>query len=177
MDRLWPSADYQAQVAQLAAAIGETLYIAELRDTDVQLGAQLSDRPYQLLALVDFPRPDPTRGLAPHLIVLDDGRGINLGRIARISRRPFDPGPQDLLYLDQRSTDRLLFAERRLSAEHIAKRSRETLGRALGYDDRTLNRKLTKEPQVESSGASEQGPSTNPEPTTAQSRPTGRSSG
>ena len=30
---------------------------------------------------MDFPRPDPVRGLAPHLILLDDGRGVNLGRI------------------------------------------------------------------------------------------------
>jgi len=63
---LWPSTDYQAQIERLRAAIGERIYLAELRDTEVQLG------------VIDFPRPDPARGLAPHLILLDDGRGLNL---------------------------------------------------------------------------------------------------
>ncbi|MFP4063424.1 MAG: hypothetical protein ACLFS2_11600, partial [Halochromatium sp.] len=79
---LWPPADYQAQVERLRAAIGERIYLAELRETDVQLGVQLTDRAYELLDVIDFPRPDPARGLTPHLILLDDGRGLNLGRIA-----------------------------------------------------------------------------------------------
>lgn len=148
-DRLWPSADYNDQLAGLRAAIGETIYIAELRDTDVQLGVQVTDRPYRLLAVVDFPEPDPARGLAPHLIVLDDGRGLNLGRVARISRRAFDPAPADLLYLDAHAEQTLLFAERRLSAEHIAARSRETLGRALGYDAGDSEPRLTPPTKVE----------------------------
>ncbi|MBK5929747.1 hypothetical protein [Halochromatium salexigens] len=38
---LWPSADYQAQVERLRAAVGEPIYLAELRETDIQLGVVL----------------------------------------------------------------------------------------------------------------------------------------
>jgi hypothetical protein len=84
---LWPSPDYARQVEQLRCALGETIYLAELEPGATQLGIRLADRPYVLLGVIDFPRPDPTKGLAPHLILLDDGRGVNLGRIARIARR------------------------------------------------------------------------------------------
>lgn len=129
---LWPSADYQAQIETLRAAIGETIYIAELRDTEVQLGVQVTDRAYQLLDVIDFPRPDPARGLAPHLIVLDDGRGLNLGRIARISRRPFQPSAEEVLYLDRAADQTLLFADRRLTRPFIAERAQAALGQVLG---------------------------------------------
>ena len=98
---LWPSPDYARQLEALRAAVGETVFIAELELTDVQLSARLTDKPYVLLGVVDFPRPDPARGLTPHLVVLDDGRGVNLGRIARITRsRAFNPAPADVLYRD-----------------------------------------------------------------------------
>jgi hypothetical protein len=129
---VWPSADYHNQVERLRAAVGEVVYIVELCDTDTQLGVQITDRGYALLGLVDFPRPDPARGLAPHLILLDDGRGLNLGRIARISRRPFQPAADELLYLDRASDQELLFAERRLSKEFIGERARTVLGEVLG---------------------------------------------
>jgi SAM-dependent methyltransferase len=68
----------------------------ELEATQVQLGVRLTNRSYTPLGLVDFPRPDPIKGLAPHLVLLDDGRGVNLGRIARITTgRPFSPAPAD----------------------------------------------------------------------------------
>jgi len=131
--RLWPSPDYVHQVEALRAAIGETVFVAELEVTDVQLGARLTDRPYLLLDVVDFPRPDPARGLAPHLVLLDDGRGVNLGRIARITRsRPFSPAPDDVLYQDQTVLQELLFNERRLSPAYIAHQSQRLLGELLG---------------------------------------------
>ena len=129
---LWPSADYQAQVERLRAAIGERIYLAELHDSDVQLSVQLTDRAYELLAVLDFPRPDPARGLAPHLILLDDGRGVNLGRIARISRQPFQPADDQLLYIDRVADQTLLFADRRLSPRFIAERAQALLGQVLG---------------------------------------------
>ncbi|AHF03827.1 hypothetical protein MARPU_08060 [Marichromatium purpuratum 984] len=131
-DRLWPGVGYQRQVERLRGAIGETVYLVELIEGVGQLGAHLSDRPYELLAVLDFPRPDPARGLTPHLVLLDDGRGLNLGRVARISRRPFAPSTTDLLYLDTAAERRVLFAERRLSVEFIAERSHQVLGQALG---------------------------------------------
>jgi hypothetical protein len=130
---LWPSPDYVRQVEVLRAAIGETVFVAELEVTDVQLGARLTDRPYVLLGVVDFPRPDPARGLAPHLVLLDDGRGVNLGRIARITRsRPFSPAPDDVVYQDRPVLQGLLFNERRLSPAYIAHQSRRLLGELLG---------------------------------------------
>jgi hypothetical protein len=131
-DGLWPGAAYEREVRQLRAAIGETVYLTELCLTETVLAAQVTDQPYLLLDVVDFPRPDPARGLAPHLIVLDDGRGVNLGRIVRVSRRPFRPAPDDILYLDREADRTLLFAERRLSPDFISQRSRMALGEVLG---------------------------------------------
>jgi hypothetical protein len=130
---LWPSAHYDAQVEGLRAAVGTTVYVAELRETETRLGVQITDHAYELLGVVDFPRPDPGRGLAPHLIVLDDGRGVNLGRIARISRRPFQPTPDEVLYLDHEADRTLLFADRRLSKTFIGGRARAALSQVLGY--------------------------------------------
>jgi hypothetical protein len=140
---LWPSADYHRQVEHLRAAIGETVYLVELVESAVQLGVHLSGTPFELLGVIDFPRPDPVRGLAPHLLLLDDGRGVNLGRIARVSRRPFAPAPADLLYLDQAAHQNLLFAERRLSRDFLAQRTRAVLGECLGYSPPELARLLT----------------------------------
>ena len=133
LESLWPGPDYDRQVEALRTAIGQTIHLVELDATDVQLAVRLTDRPYTLLALVDFPRPDPTTGLAPHLIVLDDGRGVNLGRIARISvGRAFNPSPAEVLFLDRMTTQMLLFQDRQLSREQIARRSRQVLGEILG---------------------------------------------
>jgi hypothetical protein len=130
---LWPSPDYVRQMEALRAAVGETVFVAELELTDVQLGARLTDKPYVLLGVVDFPRPDPARGLAPHLVLLDDGRGVNLGRIARITRsRPFSPAPDDVVYQDRPVLQELLFNERRLSPAYIAHQSQRLLGELLG---------------------------------------------
>ncbi len=140
---LWPSPAYNRQIEQLRAAIGETIFLTELSDSPVQLGVRLTATPYVLLGLIDFPRPDPTRGLAPHLLLLDDGRGVNLGRIARVSRRPFVPKPVDLLYQDRAAEQHLLFAERRLSQEFLGVRSRVALGECLGYSPPEVARLIT----------------------------------
>ena len=130
---LWPSADYHRQVERLRNAVGEIIYLVELVESAIQLGVHISGAPYELLGVIDFPRPDPTRGLTPHLLLLDDGRGVNLGRIARVSHRPFAPAPADLLYLDHTAAQNLLFAERRLSRDFLAQRTRVALGECLGY--------------------------------------------
>jgi hypothetical protein len=130
---LWPSPNYRMQLEQLRGAVGERIFIAELRDTETKLGVRITDQAYELLAVADFPRPNPGRGLAPHMIILDDGRGLNLGRIARISRRAFNPGPADILYLDQRAEQTLLFRERRLSTALLTARCRQSLGLLLGH--------------------------------------------
>ncbi len=130
---LWPSPDYHQQVGRLRAAVGETIYLVELEATAVQLAVRITDRPYTLLGVVDFPRPDPTTGLAPHLVILDDGRGVNLGRIARISiGQAFSPTPAETLFQDRATLQTLLFQERRLSQAQIAQRSKQVLGEYLG---------------------------------------------
>jgi hypothetical protein len=135
-DQVWPSADYARQVERLRAAIGAVVYLVELVPTEVQLGIRQTAQPFVLLDVLDFPRPDPARGLAPHLVLLDDGRGVNLGRIARISlERPFSPAPAQILYQDDQAVEGLLFAERRLSSSFIAERSRQLLGQVLGMEN------------------------------------------
>ncbi len=141
---LWPSPAYSRQIEQLKAAIGTTIFLAELNDSAVQLGIRITGTPLILLAVIDFPRPDPTRGLAPHLVVLDDGRGVNLGRIARITRhRAFSPQPADILYQDMAAHQHLLFGERRLSRDFIAHRSRAVLGQVLGRSGELPPERLT----------------------------------
>jgi hypothetical protein len=140
--RLWPSANYQGQVQRLREAVGEVIYLAELRETKTQVGVKVTDQAYELLGVVDFPRPDPARGLAPHLILLDDGRGVNLGRIARISRRPFQPATDEVLYLDRTADQTLLFADRRLSKTFIAERAHAALGQVLGHSGPQAPRRL-----------------------------------
>ncbi len=140
---LWPSAHYHRQVETLRTAIGETIYLVEVVESPIQLSVHLSGTPFVLLGLIDFPRPDPARGLTPHLILLDDGRGLNLGRIARISRRPFHPAPDDLLYLDQATSQHLLFSERRLSRDFLARHTQLALAHCLGYPVDEPTRRLT----------------------------------
>lgn len=131
--RLWPSPEYTRQVERLRAAVGEKIYLVEITATEVQLGVRITGKPYVLLGLVDFPRPDPLKGLAPHLILLDDGRGVNLGRIARITREhPFNPAPADLLFQDGEASQALLWRDRQLSDAFIAQRAKALLGEVLG---------------------------------------------
>lgn len=137
--RLWPSETYIRQVEKLRAAVGKRIYLVEIEPTDVNVGVRLTDTGYELLALVDFPRPDPVKGLAPHLVLLDDGRGVNLGRIARISvTRPFNPASADVLYGNEALLERFLFRERTLSEAVIAERSRRLLGEILGKRDQVF---------------------------------------
>ncbi|MBK1673598.1 hypothetical protein CKO35_09820 [Ectothiorhodospira shaposhnikovii] len=134
-EQLWPPSEYHAQIERLRAAIGDAIYLVELVPSPMQLGVRVHGAPRILLDVMDFPRPDPARGLNPHFILLDDGRGINLGRIARISRRPFDPAPKDLLYLGGRVQQQRLFGPRRLSRAFIHHQTRLALGRLLGHPD------------------------------------------
>ena len=120
---------------KLRAAVGRRIYLVEIEPTNINVGVRQTGIGYELLGVVGFPRPDPVNGLAPHLILLDDGRGINLGRIARISvRRPFNPAPAEVLYGDDALQERFLYRERALTRESIAQRSRMLLGELLGKE-------------------------------------------
>ena len=131
--QLWPSPDYSAQVERLREAVGREVFVVELVPTGTELAVSMPGQPVVLLDVLPFPRPDPARGLAPHLLLFDDGRGVNLGRIARVSvDRPFSPEKDQVLYRDHDACEGLLFAERRLSRRYIGERSRVLLGRLLG---------------------------------------------
>ena len=143
---LWPSDEYQQYIARLRQAIGKAVYLAEIDIADTQASARLSDRPLELLAVVDFPRPDPAKRLYPHLIVLEDGRGINLGRLARISiNTPFAPPEQDILYLERQLMESELFHAQRFSVERMAQTSKALLGGMLA-------KPIIAPPQIEAEG-------------------------
>lgn len=134
---LWPSREYALQLARLREAVGSTIYLVEVASTDTRLSVSNLGKPHQLLGVLPFPRPDPARGLAPHFLLLDDGRGINLGRVVRISLgRPFAPLPEQVLYLDRALECRLLSRDRRLSREFITRQARLALGQLLGHPER-----------------------------------------
>ena len=130
---LWPSAEYDRQLARLRDAVGQPVYLVEVKVNDFQMTVTLGNRPATLLQVLDFPAPDPARRLYPHMIVLDDGRGLNLGWIARITTgRPFDPLPEQIVYRETHLIEYLLRHERRLSEESIARVSKHNLAALLG---------------------------------------------
>ncbi len=92
----------------------------------------MSDTPLTLLGIVDFPRPDPYKQLYPHLLIFEDGRGLNLGHIARVSLKAFSPEPHDLLYTNHSFNQDVLFAPRTLSRESIRATSTALLTEIFG---------------------------------------------
>jgi len=130
---LWPSPNYLRQVDSLRNAIGEKIFLVELKPGNIHLGVYYSSIDYELLDVINFPRPEPANGIAPHMIILDDGRGINLGRIARITiNNAFNPSDSDTLYKDSFLMDEFLLRERHLSKASIAACSKSLLGELLG---------------------------------------------
>lgn len=130
---VWPSAEYQQQVEYLRAAVGRPVYLVEIAASPIALGVRQTGEPHVLLDVIEFARPDPSRGLAPHMIILDDGRGINLGQLVRVSvERAYGPSPAQTLYLDRELQQTLLLRERRLSREFITRHARLLLGQVLG---------------------------------------------
>ncbi|TDX97941.1 hypothetical protein [Thiohalophilus thiocyanatoxydans] len=130
---LWPSADYDRQLAAVRDMIGQSIYLVLLKPTDINLAVTLESTPVTLLEVVDFPAPDPARRLYPHMLILSDGRGINLGHIARLShKQAFNPQAEQIIYQQDALLQQLLFQERRLSPQTIQRTSRVQLGRILG---------------------------------------------
>ena len=130
---LWPSNEYDNQITRLRRNIGKPIYIVELKVTDINLAVVMQGRAVILLDVITFPAPDPERRLYPHLLLLSDGRGLNLGRVARITTgRPFDPSPEDILFQEHQLLKSLLFHERRLSDESVSRVSKLQLARILG---------------------------------------------
>lgn len=130
---LWPSDEYDEQIRQLRRNTGKPIYIVEIKITDINLAVTMLGRAVILLDVIAFPAPDPERRLYPHMLLLNDGRGLNLGRVARITTgQAFDPDPEDILFQEQHLLKTLLFHERRLSDESVARVSKANLARLLG---------------------------------------------
>ena len=130
---LWPSDEYDEQVQHLRRNTGKSIYIVEIKITDINLAVTMQGRAVVLLDVIAFPAPDPELRLYPHMLLLNDGRGLNLGRVARITTgHAFDPEPEDILFQEQHLLKTLLFHERRLSDESVARVSKSQLARILG---------------------------------------------
>jgi len=145
--RLWPGEHYHRQVDKLKRHIGETIYLCELKVTDINAAVHHTDRAYRLLAVIDFPQPDPNTSLYPHNILLDDGRGINLGRIVSVSmHQAFNPAADNILYQDRTLINNLLPGKQRLSVKSIQQTSRRLLANILAGNRRpALDRRNTPE--------------------------------
>jgi len=129
----WPSDAYDEQIQLLQKNTGSDIYIVEVIFNDINIAVNMDSKPIKLLDVIKFKGHDPQRRLYPHMLILEDGRGLNLGWIARIScNKPFDPEPQDILYLESTLLEQLLFHERQLNEKLIAKNSREYLAAVLG---------------------------------------------
>jgi hypothetical protein len=129
---VWPGAAYQRQIERLKDAVGQSIYLAEVRSSDINLSVTMESKAFELLAVIDFPRPDPEKNLYPHLLLLDDGRGLNMGHVARVSlHQPFQPGAENILYQDGELLDTLMYCERSLTRSKIDAVSREALGAIL----------------------------------------------
>jgi hypothetical protein len=139
---VWPSRSYARQVATLQHRVGQPIYIVELTFNGLAVGAVFHGEPRVLLDVVAFPRPDPSNHVYPHMLVLDDGRGINLGRVARVtSSRAFAPDKTDVLYGNRALQHRFLYRAQRLTPRHIARIARQQLRVLLGRPmDKRLGR-------------------------------------
>lgn len=130
---LWPEAAYRRQVERLRQALGSWVYVVEVSLSRTHAGVSVEDQMVELLDVVSFPRPDPARRLYPHTVLLGDGRGLNLGRVARISvNRAFAPSPQDVLYQEPFLVQELLHGPRRLTRERVQRVTRVALAQLLG---------------------------------------------
>lgn len=130
---LWPAPEYYQQVEKLRGMIGQPLYIVEIHSTEINAGVNFPGKPLVLLAIADYPQPDPYRQLCPHLLVLDDGRGVNLGRVARVSHNSaFAPEADDLLFVNREFVQNVLLAPRTLSRESAAAATRAALAQIFG---------------------------------------------
>ncbi|MGD8711835.1 MAG: hypothetical protein PVG50_03255 [Thiohalophilus sp.] len=133
---LWPSAEYDRQLAELRQVIGQQIFLVLLNFSDINLAVTLENKPVRLLEVIDFPAADPSRRLYPHMLILDDGRGINLGHVARLSiKQAFAPDSEQVIFQQNRLLKKLLFQERRLSEQSIRRTSRMQLARILGKTD------------------------------------------
>ncbi|MDH5571408.1 MAG: hypothetical protein OEY89_06555 [Gammaproteobacteria bacterium] len=129
---IWPSIEYNNQVAQLRQCAGQQIYLLEVNLSEIYITLTHIGRSLTLLDVIDFPNPDPEKYLYPHMLITDDGRGINLGRVARVSlNQPFMPEEKDIVYQEPFLLQRLAYCDRSISKRSICLTSKIQLGKII----------------------------------------------
>ena len=100
--------------------LDKPVYIIPLHQNQNSLTFSITGKSIVLVAIIDYPNPDPENHMYPHMLVFNDGTGINLGRLLQVSiNRPFNPGKEDIIYKDKNLQKSLMFRERQLNEESI----------------------------------------------------------
>jgi hypothetical protein len=130
---LWPDESYYTKLETLQRLIGRKIFLIEAVVTEINAGIHHTGHAYTLLAIVDFPQPDPKTGLLPHNIILDDGRGINLGRIIQISiESAFTVAEKNIIYKNDNLLNNLLPHYNSLDKKTLTQISKAMLANILG---------------------------------------------
>jgi len=141
--QLWPTENYYQQLEQLHKNLNQSVYIIPLHQSQTSLTFSMSSKPLILIAIVDYPLPDPENHIYPHILVFDDGTGLNLGRILQVSiNRPFNPVKEDIIYSDNKMHQTLMFGERRLNEQSIRIASKYGLGDVLGLSQNDIKKAI-----------------------------------
>lgn len=151
--QLWPTEKYYQQLEQLHKIVNQAVYIIPLHQSETSLTFSMSSKPVNLIAIVDYPLPDPENHIYPHMLIFDDGTGLNLGRILQVSiNRAFNPDKEDIIYCDNKMQQTLMYGERRLNEESIRLASKYGLGEVLGLSQNDINKAIkgTKKHQINS---------------------------
>ncbi len=130
--KLWPPDSYYKQLKNLYKMLNKPVYIIPLQQNQNSLTFSISGQAIILIAIVDYPSPDPENHFFPHMLVFNDGTGINLGRILRVTiNHPFNPDKEDIIYEDKKVQNSLMFRARQLNEESIHLTSRIALSELL----------------------------------------------
>ena len=141
--QLWPTEEYYQQLEQLHKIVNQAVYIVPLHQSQTSLTFSMSSKPLTLLAIVDYPLTDPENHIYPHMLIFDDGTGLNLGRILQVSiNRAFNPDKEDIIYSDNKMQQTLMFGERQLNEESIRLASRYALGEVLGLGQNDIKKAI-----------------------------------
>ena len=141
--QLWPTEKYYQQLEQLHKIVNQAVYIIPLHQSQTSLTFSISSKPVNLIAIVDYPLPDPENHIYPHMLIFDDGMGLNLGRILQVSiNTAFNPDKEDIIYCDNKMQQTLMFSERRLNKESIRLASQYGLAEVLGLSQNDINKAI-----------------------------------
>lgn len=135
---IWPDENYYAKLEKLRHLLGNKIFLIEAVVTEINAGIHHTGQAYTLLSIVDYPQPDPKTGLLPHVIILDDGRGINLGRIIQISiESAFTTADKNIIFKNENLLNKLLSHGNSLDKKSLMNLSKALLADILGKTEST----------------------------------------